>query len=384
MAREPLSDLPEFDTGALLDLLATAILVVDARGLVLYLNAAAGDLLAIGPAAARGRRLASLLEDGTQLESLIVRSRISGESLAMRGFELVPAARSDTRYQADITFTPLSAAQTPGLVPVAGSAPVVGAGLVAGAVLVEIADTTRPSRITRDTALLAQQGGSRVMARQLAHEIKNPLGGLRGAAQLLERELPNEELKEYTRVIIGEADRLRALVDSLLGPARPIRREPVNVHELIDHVYRLARAEAPAGVAIERDYDPSLPPLALDRDLMVQAMLNLARNAVQALGERGALTMRSRAQTHATIGAERHRIVASLQFEDNGPGVPAELGETIFYPLVTARAGGTGLGLAVAQDIATRHGGIIEFDSRPGRTVFSLLLPMEENHEQAA
>ena len=250
--------------------------------------------------------------------------------------------------------------------------------------LVEISDTTQPSRITRDTALLAQQGGSRVMARQLAHEIKNPLGGLRGAAQLLERELPNEELKEYTRVIIGEADRLCALVDSLLGPARQIRREAVNVHELIDHVYRLARAEAPAGVAIERDYDPSLPLLTLDRDLMVQAMLNLARNAVQALGEHGALTMRSRALTQATIGAARHRVVASLQFEDNGPGVPTELGETIFYPLVTARAGGTGLGLAVAQDIATRHGGIIEFDSRPGRTVFSLLLPMEESHEQAA
>jgi two-component system nitrogen regulation sensor histidine kinase GlnL len=244
-------------------------------------------------------------------------------------------------------------------------------------VLVEIADTTQPSRMTRDSALLVQQGGSRVMARQLAHEIKNPLGGLRGAAQLLERELPTEELKEYTRVIIGEADRLCALVDSLLGPARPIRREPANVHELIDRVYRLARAEAPEGVAIERDYDPSLPALTLDRDLLVQAMLNLARNAVQAIGSRGQLTLRSRALMNATIGTERHRVVASLQFEDDGPGVPPELGETIFYPLVTARAGGTGLGLAVAQDIATRHGGIIEFDSRPGRTVFSLLLPME-------
>ena len=367
MAREPDADTRDIDAGALLDMLATAILVVDPRGLVCYLNAAAGDLLAIGPMAARGRRLASLLADGARIDSLILRSRASGEPLAMRGFELAPAARSDAHYQVDITFTPLA-----GAVPAAGS------------VLVEIADTTRPSRITRDTALLAQHGGSRVMARQLAHEIKNPLGGLRGAAQLLERELPNEELKEYTRVIIGEADRLCALVDSLLGPVRPMRRERVNVHELIDHVYRLARAEAPTGVAIERDYDPSLPPLALDRDLMVQAMLNLARNAVQALGERGALTMRSRALTHATIGAERHRVVASLQFEDNGPGVPTELGETIFYPLVTARAGGTGLGLAVAQDIATRHGGIIEFDSRPGRTVFSLLLPMEESHEQTA
>ena len=354
------------DSPAILDLLATAVIVVDAGGVVRWLNAAAGDLLATGPAAARGRRLSTLLADGARVDSLILRSRASGEPLAMRGFELVPAARSDAHHLADVTFTPLAGAAD------------------AGAVLIEIADTTKPSRITRDTALLAQQGGSRVMARQLAHEIKNPLGGLRGAAQLLERELPNEELKEYTRVIIGEADRLCALVDSLLGPVRPIHREAVNVHELIDHVYRLARAEAPAAVAIERDYDPSLPPLALDRDLMVQAMLNLARNAVQALGESGALTMRSRALTHATIGAERHRVVASLQFEDNGPGVPAELGETIFYPLVTARAGGTGLGLAVAQDIATRHGGIIEFDSRPGRTVFSLLLPMEESHEQAA
>ena len=327
-----------------------------------WLNTAAADLLAISPAAARGRRLASLVANGGALEALIVRSRSSGEPIALRGFELAPVARADSRHQVDLSLTPSTD----------------------GGVLVEIADTTQPSRITRDTALLAQQGGSRVMARQLAHEIKNPLGGLRGAAQLLERELPNEELKEYTRVIIGEADRLCALVDSLLGPARPMRREPLNVHELIDHVYRLARAEAPSGVAIERDYDPSLPVLALDRDLMVQAMLNLARNAVQALGERGALTLRSRALTHATIGAERHRVVASLQFEDNGPGVPAELGETIFYPLVSARAGGTGLGLAVAQDIATRHGGIIEFDSRPGRTVFSLLLPLENGHEQAA
>ncbi len=349
------------DPAAILDQLSTAILVVDASDRVSWLNTAAADLLAIGPATARGRRFASLLAQAGEIEPLIARSRASGEPLAMRGFELAPAARSDTRYQVDLSLTPL-----------------------AGAMLIEIADTTGLSRITRDTALLAQHGGSRVMARQLAHEIKNPLGGLRGAAQLLERELPSEELKEYTRVIIGEADRLCALVDSLLGPARPIRREPVNVHELIDHVFRLTRAEAPAGVAIERDYDPSLPALALDRDLMVQAMLNLARNAVQALGERGALTLRSRALTHATIGAERHRLVASLQFEDNGPGVPAELGETIFYPLVTARAGGTGLGLAVAQDIATRHGGIIEFDSRPGRTVFSMLLPMENGHEQAA
>jgi two-component system nitrogen regulation sensor histidine kinase GlnL len=350
---------------AILDLLATAILVVDARSSVLELNQAAADLLATSPAAARGRGLASLVADGAAIESLLARSRASGERLAVRDFGLAPAARSDARYQVDVSLTPL-----PGALP--------------GGVLLEIADTTGPSRMTRDAALLVQQGGSRVMARQLAHEIKNPLGGLRGAAQLLERELPSQELREYTRVIIGEADRLCALVDSLLGPARAVRREAVNVHEVLDRVFRLARAEAPAGVAIERDYDPSLPLLALDRDLLVQAMLNLARNAVQALGSRGRLTLRSRALTNATIGTGRHRVVASLQFEDDGPGVPPELGETIFYPLVTARPGGTGLGLAVAQDIATRHGGIVEFDSRPGHTVFSLLLPMENGHDQAA
>jgi two-component system nitrogen regulation sensor histidine kinase GlnL len=353
------------DSAAILDLLATAILVVDANSQVVSLNHAATDLLATSPAAAKGRALPSLVADGAAIEALLARCRAGEEPIALRAFGLSPAARTDARYQVDVTLTPL-------------------AGALPGGVLVEIADTTQPSRMTRDSALLVQQGGSRVMARQLAHEIKNPLGGLRGAAQLLERELPSDELREYTRVIIGEADRLCALVDSLLGPARPVRRESINVHEILDRVYRLARAEAPAGVGIERDYDPSLPLLTLDRDLLVQAMLNLARNAVQALAGRGRLTLRSRALTNATIGTERHRVVASLQFEDDGPGVPPELGETIFYPLVTARAGGTGLGLAVAQDIATRHGGIIEFDSRPGHTVFSLLLPMENAHDEAA
>ena len=353
------------DSAAILDLLATAILVVDAQSQVVSLNHAATDLLATSPAAAKGRALPSLVTDGAAIEALLARCRAGEEPIALRAFGLSPAARADARYQVDVTLTPL-------------------AGALPGGVLVEIADTTQPSRMTRDSALLVQQGGSRVMARQLAHEIKNPLGGLRGAAQLLERELPSDELREYTRVIIGEADRLCALVDSLLGPIRPVRHERINVHEILDRVYRLARAEAPAGVGIERDYDPSLPLLTLDRDLLVQAMLNLARNAVQALAGRGRLTLRSRALTNATIGTERHRVVASLQFEDDGPGVPPELGETIFYPLVTARAGGTGLGLAVAQDIATRHGGIIEFDSRPGHTVFSLLLPMENAHDEAA
>ncbi|HEY8266459.1 MAG TPA: histidine kinase dimerization/phospho-acceptor domain-containing protein, partial [Steroidobacteraceae bacterium] len=240
------------DSAAILDLLATAILVVDANSQVVSLNHAATDLLATSPAAAKGRALPSLVADGAAIEALLARCRAGEEPIALRAFGLSPAARTDARYQVDVTLTPL-------------------AGALPGGVLVEIADTTQPSRMTRDSALLVQQGGSRVMARQLAHEIKNPLGGLRGAAQLLERELPSDELREYTRVIIGEADRLCALVDSLLGPARPVRRERINVHEIFDRVYRLARAEAPAGVGIERDYDPSLPLLTLDRDLLVQA-----------------------------------------------------------------------------------------------------------------
>ena len=353
------------DAGQLLDALATAVIVLDERSRVLQLNAAAEDMFAIGVAAARGRRLTELLVGGDRLEALAVRSRDSGEALAQRECELAPMTRNDTRYLADCNFTPLRLADS------------------LRCVLIEIADTTRQSRISRETALLTQLGGSRMMARQLAHEIKNPLGGLRGAAQLLERELPGDELREYTRIIIGEADRLRALVDGLLGPARAPERLPVNIHELLDHVHRLVRAEAPEAIEIVRDYDPSLPTLELDRDQVIQLMLNLAQNAVQSLGNHGQLVLRTRALTGANIGEQRHRVVAAIEFEDNGPGVPAALGETIFYPLVTGRAGGTGLGLAVAQEIATRHDGLVEFESRPGRTVFSLLLPIRMNHDQA-
>lgn len=219
------------------------------------------------------------------------------------------------------------------------------------------------------------------MIYQLAHEIRNPLGGLRGAAQLLERQLPTEELREYTRIIIGEADRLAALTDNLLGPVRNLKRQPVNIHELLERLRMLLETEAPAGIAIVRDYDPSLPPLHIDADQVLQALLNIGRNALQALteqpGARGSITLRSRVLTNWIIGGQRHRIVANLEIEDDGPGVPAELGDSIFYPLVSGRTQGTGLGLALAQDILSRHGGIIEYRSRPGQTVFMLRLPVE-------
>ena len=249
--------------------------------------------------------------------------------------------------------------------------------------LIEISDATQHQRITRETALLTQIGGSRLMIRQLAHEIKNPLGGLRGAAQLLARQLSDASMREYTTVIISEADRLVTLVDTLLGPGHAPRKEPINIHELLQHVGHLLAADAPAGVVVDRDYDPSLPPLRLDRNLIIQAMLNLGRNAMQALASNTASTrnapaasvLRTRALTNVNIGARRHRLVASVQFEDNGPGVPEHLRDTLFYPLVTGRADGTGLGLAVAQDLVSRHDGLIEFESRPGQTTFTILLP---------
>jgi two-component system nitrogen regulation sensor histidine kinase GlnL len=243
------------------------------------------------------------------------------------------------------------------------------------ALLIEISDATQHQRITRKAAMLTQIGGSRAMIRQLAHEIKNPLGGIRGAAQLLDRQLTDVSMREYTSVIISEVDRLASLVDALLGPGHAPRKEAVNIHELLQHVGHLLAAASPPSVSIERDYDPSLPALRLDRNQIIQAMLNLGRNATQAIGQSGRIVLRTRALTNVSIGTRRHRLVASVQFEDDGPGVPDHLRETLFYPLVTGRADGTGLGLAVAQDLVSRHEGLIEFASRPGRTIFTILLP---------
>jgi two-component system nitrogen regulation sensor histidine kinase GlnL len=337
-----------------LDSLSTALIVVDAHNVVGYLNAAAQTLLAVGLNQATGQALAALVRDEGAITDLLARCREASEPIALRQIKLQPMMRDDSHHVVDCSANLLES----------------------GNVLLELADTTRQQRMNREAALLTQLDGNRLMVRQLAHEIKNPLGGLRGAAQLLERELPEETLREYTRLIIREADRLRALVDNLLGPGAPPRKVDINLHELVDHVYRLLSNDADAGVHIKRDYDPSLPPIHVDRDQIIQTMLNLGRNAMQAVGSAGHVILRTRALIGATIGTRRHRVVAKIEFEDDGPGVPAEYADKIFYPLVTSRPEGTGLGLAVAQDLANRHGGLIEFDSRPGRTVFTLLLPL--------
>ncbi len=353
------SALAHFDPADLLDALSTGIVMLDAQLCPMYANVAAQDLLAFSLKMARGRPFTDLLHEPESLGGILRRVLMSGESIADRELAVRPAGAPREARTLDVTLTPLD-------------------GLTGRHLLLELADTTQRQRITRENDLLARLDGSRLMVRQLAHEIKNPLGGLRGAAQLLERELPGAALKEYTQVIIGEADRLTALVDSMAGPSRAPSKSVLNIHEICEHVYHLLRAEAPATLLIERDYDPSLPNAMLDRHQLIQALLNVARNALQAQGDRGRIVLRTRARSNVSIGSAMHRLVASVQVEDNGPGVPPQLRSSIFYPLVTGRANGSGLGLAVAQDLVTRNGGIIEFDSEVGRTVFTLLLPLGE------
>ena len=359
-------DTLRIDGTELLDAMVTSVFLLDQDLHVTYLNAAAQTLLGLGPNQALGRSIAELTRGAESLLPMFDRARTGGEGVVQR--ELSWPAPGGVDRILDCAVTQIAMGQQ---------------GL---RLLLEIEDITQHRRLTRENALLAQLGGSRLMVRQLAHEIKNPLGGLRGAAQLLERELLDPSLREYTRVIISEADRLTNLLDSMLGPGRPPSKQLVNVHELLERVYHLLRSEAPQGVIIDRDYDPSLPPLTVDPNHIIQAMLNLGRNAIQALAdaalagiavESPRLILRTRAASNVSVGAHRYRLVASIQFEDNGPGVLNEIRETIFYPLVSGRADGTGLGLGIAQDLVSRHGGLIEFDSAPGRTIFVISLPMD-------
>ncbi len=361
MSAELSAPILPIDGAELLDALVTSVFVLDHELRVDYLNAAAQTLVGLSPNQVLGRPISELTRGADTLLPLFERARSGGEGVVQR--ELAWPGAGGVDRILDCAVTQLN----------------VGTGVPR--ILLEIEDITQHRRLTRENALLAQIGGSRLMVRQLAHEIKNPLGGLRGAAQLLERELLDPSLREYTRVIISEADRLTNLLDSMLGPGRPPAKQLINVHELLERVYHLLRSEAAEGVSVARDYDPSLPPLTVDPNHIIQAMLNLGRNALQALSggtvRAPRLTLRTRAAINVSVGSRRHRLVASIQFEDNGPGVLPEIRDTIFYPLVSGRRDGTGLGLGIAQDLVSRHGGLIEFDSAPGRTIFTISLPMD-------
>jgi two-component system nitrogen regulation sensor histidine kinase GlnL len=340
-----------------LDSLNTAVVILDSNLLIETLNPAAENLLSISEARARHQSLLQIIGDDDDLQDILNRVLATGATYANE-MRLAP---TEVHAEERLVDCRVSMLQQPGQSEV---------------LLVEMHDVTRRNRISRENALLIQHGAGRQMIRQLAHEIKNPLGGLRGAAQLLERQLDSDELREYTDVIISEADRLAGLVDTLLGPGGPPNKRPVNIHELLEYVIRLVQPELGSNINVSRDYDPGLPDIELDRDQMVQAFLNLVRNAATALEGHGNITLRSRAVMNFTIGDHRHPVIANIEVEDDGPGISPELQDSIFYPLVTSRAEGTGIGLPAAQELISRHGGLIEFESRPGRTVFQVRIPL--------
>ncbi len=345
---------------------STGILWLDAALRLAYLNPAAETLLGLDGHQALGKTIAECLPEAREFAAALARAAERRETFTQRELKLPLAAGGSQAVTVDCTATPVAERD--------GDAPL----------LVELVPLDRHLRISREDALIAQHAANRLLARNLAHEIRNPLGGLRGAAQLLDRRLPDESLKDYTRIIMGEADRLSGLVDAMLGPARPPQRSPVNIHELLEHVARLIASEAPASLELKRDYDPSLPELMLDRGEIVQVLLNVARNAREALRDKGKLLFRTRVLRQFTIGAHRHRLVACVEVVDDGPGVAPELMGRIFAPLVSGKPQGTGLGLSIAQELVNRHGGLIECVSQPGDTAFSILLPLEEPHEQAS
>ncbi len=342
----------------ILDGLSTSVLLLGPELEVLHLNAAAQDLLGTSQKQAVGQPIAKLLHDSEPFLAVLTRARSDGQAYTRREIEVSFQSNQGLTIAVDFKVTPL---RQPG---------------AKRQLIVEIADATRRLRISRENALLNQHDASRTIVRQLAHEIKNPLGGLRGAAQLLDKELVTAELKEYTQIIISEADRLASLVDTLLGPHRPLRFEPVSIHEILQHVRQLLTTGRKSDVVIEEDFDPSLPPVEVDRDQIIQAVLNLATNATAAVSEGGHIVFRTRVESNFTIGDKRHRLVARVEIEDDGPGVPEEIRHTLFFPLVTGRSAGTGIGLAVAQELVNRHRGLIEYDSRPGCTVFRVMLPI--------
>ncbi len=249
-------------------------------------------------------------------------------------------------------------------------------------VLVQMIEIEQQTRLDREERAHGLAQANKELVRNLAHEIKNPLGGIRGAAQLLQMEVNSKELTEYTQVIIHEADRLQALVDRLLAPHRgPHVVGDVNIHEICERVRSLILAEYPRGLAVERDYDTSIPEFRGDREQLIQAVLNIAHNATQALAERIAeggaqIVLRTRVARQATFAKQRFRLALELHIQDNGPGVPESIRDRIFHPLVSGRDGGSGLGLTLAQTFVQQHHGTIECDSMPGRTVFKLLIPL--------
>ena len=333
-----------------LELLATAVVALDEALVVRYANPAAESLLATGAKSLLGQPFLQLFAEPDELERSLREARVTHWDYAARNVSYTRAGREPL---------PLACVVT-------------GIEAYGLALLVELRPIEQQLRLAREERMVFEQQSNRELIRNLAHEIKNPLGGLRGSAQLLERELDKPELREYTQVIIKESDRLQALMDRMLTPHRAPRIEPVGIHEVLERVRSLVKAEF--GIEISRDYDPSLPDALGDREQLIQAILNIARNAAQAGSKK--VVFKTRAVRQLTILRQRCRLALELQVIDDGPGVPEEIQDRIFNPLVSGRQGGTGLGLSLAQTFVQYHQGVIEFESRPGHTIFRVLLPL--------
>lgn len=345
--------------GDILDNLSTAIVVLDNQLHITALNAACEVLLETSEARSLQRHLKTLLLQSDAWLPSLQQVAASNQPLVRRGIPLY--LHTGQEVHVDLLATPVPTPND------------------STHLIIELQAVDRLLKISREEGLIHAQETTRAVIRGLAHEIKNPLGGVRGAAQLLARELPSKELQEYTEIIIREADRLRDLVDRLLGPRQQPDLQPINIHEILEHVRNLISAEVGNQVSIVRDYDPSLPEIPGDRAQLIQAVLNIMRNAMQASESSRdcTITLRTRAQRQFTIGLKRHRVVYRVDIIDNGSGIPEELLHDVFIPMVTTRAEGTGLGLSIAQSVVNRHGGLLECSSEPGNTIFTMYLPME-------
>ncbi len=349
-----------------LDLLATAVMLVDDAGYVRYMNPAAENLFGLSTRNAEGAHLEAVFKDSAVLTAAIGYAREHNCSYAEHGLSLSSNGHGVVHLSCSVT-------------PVEVDPHVPGGGF-----MFEFRHTEQELKIAREERMLDQSRANRELIRNLAHEIKNPLGGIRGAAQLLDRELERPALHEYTQVIMKEADRLQLLMDRLLTPHRLPQPTQVNIHEVFERVRSVILAEF-ADIDVCRDYDTSLPTIQGDREQLIQAALNIARNAAQAITAtrpqegRGEVRLRTRVVRQVTLARKRYRHAIDARIIDNGPGIPDDIRERIFYPLVSGREGGSGLGLMLAQNFISQHHGTVTFESRPGRTFFSILLPIIED-----
>ena len=350
-----------------LDLLATAVMLVDENERVRHINPAAENLFGLSTRNAEGTRLETLFNEGAVLAAAVGYARDNNCSYTEH--DLMLSANGHGALHLSCTVTPVDLNTD-----------------VPAAFLIEFRHIEQQLRIAREERMLDQSQANRELIRNLAHEIKNPLGGIRGAAQLLDRELERPALHEYTQVIMKEADRLQLLMDRLLTPHRLPQPAQVNIHEVLERVRTVILAEFPR-ITIQRDYDTSLPTLEGDREQLIQATLNIARNAAQAIaarppaGAKGTIGLRTRVARQVTLARKRYRHAIEVCISDNGPGIPESLRERIFYPLVSGREGGSGLGLTLAQNFISQHQGTVVFESVPGETCFSILLPVRDTAE---